>query len=331
MQGMKDVEAPVEALEKDDVVQSSLHCPVTVKRTLTSTGARVSTHVEDEQHRGSEWLPGSDSITQLENRPVKKEVTLESSDTPAGDVGIGKLAVKQEPLELRVDEKSVKAEKMCTDSVGKMTFDDFLEATDTKVMSKEEALTLKSDEPIEPIGSCEKKVKLEPEKDPREMPCMKPNLKEPGGYPAKGRLGSEMKKEEFNRGVVIDATPLNWVRPTLPPEGHGPGSSQQHQKPPSVKKKPVENWSLSCPIEDGDFPVEPDWFLVGGEVVNGLSTTKGRKIVDNEIVHFKFSTITSSKNNTQWILRFETKRHGEVSSQFTFFALLTYGVLPVML
>ncbi|XP_021899527.1 uncharacterized protein LOC110815864 isoform X2 [Carica papaya] len=56
----------------------------------------------------------------------------------------------------------------------------------------------------------------------------------------------------------------------------------------------------SIMLEDGDFPEECDWYLVGGAVVQGLSTTKGRKLVDNEIVHFTFPS--SKSRLLQWIL-----------------------------
>ncbi|KAG8370367.1 hypothetical protein BUALT_Bualt14G0109700 [Buddleja alternifolia] len=77
-------------------------------------------------------------------------------------------------------------------------------------------------------------------------------------------------------------------------------------------------------IEDGDFPEEPGWLLVGRTVINGLSTTKGRKLENNEIVHFAFpcdsvksrssSHFMSAKaaNAASSIVRFSTKRSGEI-------------------
>lgn len=77
-------------------------------------------------------------------------------------------------------------------------------------------------------------------------------------------------------------------------------------------------------IEDGDFPEEAGWLLVGRTVITGLSTTKGRKLENNEIVHFAFpSTNTRTKIGTHFmsskaahassnIVRFSTKRFGEV-------------------
>ncbi|KZV25548.1 hypothetical protein F511_09276 [Dorcoceras hygrometricum] len=77
-------------------------------------------------------------------------------------------------------------------------------------------------------------------------------------------------------------------------------------------------------IEDGDFVEEPDWLMVGRTVIIGLSTTKGRKLENNEIVHFAFpSTVKGSRCNSQFfsakaanaassIVRFSTKRSGEI-------------------
>lgn len=95
-----------------------------------------------------------------------------------------------------------------------------------------------------------------------------------------------------------------------------------HEKP---KKDRTEGMVLSTlVIEDGDFPEEPDWLLVGRTVITGLSTTKGRKLENNEIVHFAFPCadarsrtsfyFASAKavNAASSIVRFSTKRFGEV-------------------
>jgi len=65
-------------------------------------------------------------------------------------------------------------------------------------------------------------------------------------------------------------------------------------------------------VETSDFPEEIDWYLVGGSLITASSTTKGRKLMDNEIVHFGFSSF-GSKYHRQGIIRFSTKRFGEVS------------------
>lgn len=78
------------------------------------------------------------------------------------------------------------------------------------------------------------------------------------------------------------------------------------------KQNKDENKMLSTVvIEDGDFPEESDWLLVGRNVIMGLSTTKGRKIENNEIVHIAFPTGNMVYKSD--IVRFSTKRNGEVT------------------
>ncbi|PRQ36459.1 putative DNA helicase chromatin remodeling SNF2 family [Rosa chinensis] len=89
-------------------------------------------------------------------------------------------------------------------------------------------------------------------------------------------------------------------------------------KPKSLVKKEVPDCEVISVkqvrppnLEDGDFPTERDWLAVGGTVVTALSTSKGRKLVDNEIVNLSFPSVNSS-NKTRWIVRFSTKRSGEI-------------------
>ncbi|KAK7279210.1 hypothetical protein RJT34_24256 [Clitoria ternatea] len=75
--------------------------------------------------------------------------------------------------------------------------------------------------------------------------------------------------------------------------------------------KPVERKNLPN-LEDGDFPEEYGWSLLGRKVEVATSTTKGKwKLVDNEIVHFNFSQ-PSYYSKAQLIVRISTKRSGEV-------------------
>jgi len=83
----------------------------------------------------------------------------------------------------------------------------------------------------------------------------------------------------------------------------------REQKSVYVKKEPVE--ARKVKVEDGDFPVEKDWYLVGRSLVTATSTSKGRKLEDNEIVNFTFSSVAKWKVPN--IVRFSTKRCGEVS------------------
>ncbi|KAM3239437.1 DNA repair protein RAD5B [Capsicum annuum] len=119
----------------------------------------------------------------------------------------------------------------------------------------------------------------------------------------------ELKMVKFKEEPVLCVEPLSSM----------PLSKQEYNKLNS------SNNSLSTVvIEDGDFPEDSDWLLVGRTVVTGLSTTKGRKLENNEIVHFSFPQPGSSKNSSQWggsraaiaaassIVRFSTKRSGEI-------------------
>ncbi|KAI3763646.1 hypothetical protein L2E82_13640 [Cichorium intybus] len=76
-------------------------------------------------------------------------------------------------------------------------------------------------------------------------------------------------------------------------------------------------------IENGDFEVEAGWLLVGRTAITGLSATKGRKLEDNENVHFAFLNFDSRVRSNSWIssraaiaasgiVRFSTKRSGEI-------------------
>lgn len=81
----------------------------------------------------------------------------------------------------------------------------------------------------------------------------------------------------------------------------------KEEKPVYVKKV---NTQGKVRVEDGDFPVEKDWYLVGRSLVTATSTSKGRRLEDNEVVNFAFpSTVNWKVPN---IVRFSTKRCGEV-------------------
>lgn len=100
------------------------------------------------------------------------------------------------------------------------------------------------------------------------------------------------------------------------------GCNNPNPKPKRVRAE--EMILSSVVIEDGDFPEDPAWLLVGRNVVTGLSTTKGRKLENNEIVHFAFPNAnTRTKISTHFmsskaanaassIVRFSTKRNGEI-------------------
>ncbi|XP_071687105.1 DNA repair protein RAD5B-like [Rutidosis leptorrhynchoides] len=113
--------------------------------------------------------------------------------------------------------------------------------------------------------------------------------------------------------ISVSVKPVNSVKsinPVKPVKSTGCGVS--------VKK---ENQKVVGVVENGDFEEEADWLLVGRTMITGLSTTKGRKLEDNEIVHFAFpdSDLRSNKGGywistkaSSGIVRFSTKRSGEI-------------------
>ncbi|XP_050891264.1 DNA repair protein RAD5B isoform X2 [Lathyrus oleraceus] len=78
-----------------------------------------------------------------------------------------------------------------------------------------------------------------------------------------------------------------------------------------VKKDAVEEKKIPN-LEDGEFPVEPGWSLLGRKIEVATSTARGlRRLVDNEIVYFNFPDPNTSYK-FQWIVRVSTKRSGVV-------------------
>ena len=323
----------------------------TVKR--TSTGARIitQTKADDYEFEGP-----------LEDAKPLKSVVKEEPEDKVSDC-LASLVEEVKP--------------------SRMTFDEFLKATNTKVMTDEEYLRTQIKEepqqqPIEPevirvkeepdVGFDDKvsekksedsdsnrqsvpeksvkeepgvgfevKVPSVPEKsvvEPKEPEVIKIK-EEPGvGFEVKvplvpGKSEKDMSYQEWlhfkgyvkSDGIAVDshekkvepqvsenAKPTNESKPNVKVKEES-ARSNFFSKPQRVKKEKVEEQRVNSVLgETGDFPEEPDWFLVGRTLVTALSTTKGRKLVDNEIVDFTFP----SRNSKYNIVRFSTKRSGEV-------------------
>jgi DNA repair protein RAD5 len=120
------------------------------------------------------------------------------------------------------------------------------------------------------------------------------------------------------------------IRAVLPREAakmHNPPQRQQPQLARAIAAPPKSDWKMvvaASEAELGDFPPEPDWFLVDKSYVARLSTHSGRRILDaSEIVHFAFPSYDqvncgikmSAKKAASLlqIVRFSTKRAGEVN------------------
>ncbi|PWA70104.1 DNA/RNA helicase protein [Artemisia annua] len=135
---------------------------------------------------------------------------------------------------------------------------------------------------------------------------------------------------------VYDVEPISQVKPVSVKKDLGsvnnsvkPGGSNLMKKcinksNDCVKKESDSVKSVGLVIENGDFEEEEDWLLVGRTAITGLSTTKGRKLEDNEIVHFAFPNNGEGKSKSGYwvnsraanaasgIVRFSTKRSGEI-------------------
>lgn len=323
----------------------------TVKR--TSTGARIitQTKADDYEFEGS-----------LEDAKPLKSVVKEEPEDKVSDCLAG-LVEEVKP--------------------SRMTFDEFLKATNTKVMTDEEYLRTQIKEepqqqPIEPevirvkeeadVGFDDKvsekksedsdsirqsipeksvkeepgvgfdvKVPSVPEKsvvEPKEPEVIKVKEEPSVGFEVKVPLVPEKSEKDMSYqewlhfkgyvksdGIAVDshekkvepqvsknAKPTNESKPNVKVKEES-ARSNFFSKPQRVKKEKVEEQRVNSVLgETGDFPEEPDWFLVGRTLVTALSTTKGRKLVDNEIVNFTFP----SRNSKYNIVRFSTKRSGEI-------------------
>ncbi|KAK7344595.1 hypothetical protein VNO77_14384 [Canavalia gladiata] len=183
--------------------------------------------------------------------------------------------VKKEPLEeigFNESQPSVRETPQ-----PRLSFDEYLKVTNTEVASKDEALKSmmsREGEKKKPIQMTPENVWVKKESEPVQPLKEVVNVK-------KEVVTDEMEVVEFNK----------------PFEG--------------LKKEPVVKEKIPN-LEDGEFPEEPGWLLVGRKVEVAISTARGmRKLVDNEIVHFNFPLPTYS-SKSQFIVRVSTKRSGEV-------------------
>lgn len=254
---------------------------IAVKRAVTSTGVRVSIEIKQE---GSQELEAS---TLKADTRVKEEVTVEGPDTrKQEEKPESKLPIFPESYEPKEGKSDGFKEKCVVKEVKK-------EPEDLEIKVKEEP------------DVCKAEVKLESNQpfflsSPRGMPfkeyCEFTERKSNGGT----QNGTVKEEPDV---VVMEMPRVLFDR------------CSRRQNPKNVKQEMVEDTMINgIKVEDGDFPEEADWYLVGRTMVIGLSTSKGRKLVDNEIVNFVFPN-TNMRFNSQWIVRFSTKRYGEVSSK----------------
>ncbi|KAG8064093.1 hypothetical protein GUJ93_ZPchr0004g39654 [Zizania palustris] len=148
-----------------------------------------------------------------------------------------------------------------------------------------------------------------------------------------------MKRPREHEVETMDLTathPVPYLNPrpirALPP----PEATKMYESRPVRATQPAPDSDrrmvLAPPdAEFGEFPEERDWFLVGRSYVTGLSTNRGRRLLDaGELVHFSFPSHEQSYGGIKLshkkaallaeIVRFSTKRAGEIgklSSEWT--------------
>lgn len=276
--------------------------PLTVVRAATSTGgARVLAPPLMQDISQPPFDESEPQMVKVKEEP-DSEVVMETQ--------------MEEPERQRSEPKEPKT----------LSFDDFLKSTNTKVMSEEEGLksmlpveaeavtlTPECNEPQEQkTTSLEEKCVKSPVPVEEEVATSEPKEPETASLPEDSlestaaqasnavcseKVESSKRDEEVEVLKVNPFAGLNLKRPS---------------KAAEMKKEKVEEKIPN--VEDGEFPQEPGWYLLGRKVEIAISTARGvRRLVDNEIVHFNFPIQTSSSyKSAQWIVRISTKRSGLV-------------------
>nr|DAD19846.1 TPA_asm: hypothetical protein HUJ06_021309 [Nelumbo nucifera] len=300
---------------------------ITVKRTLTITGARISTQIKQE---GSEDSSQDDPVKGLDPKIRVKEENLDMVLASESSTEI----VPAKGLELATRVKEEKPDMGFENEVH-MKADPVKELGVMIRVNEEPDMGSQNEAPMEvdpvkvseailvvkeekPDTSFENKVSVKEETATSDMaPALVP----------KGDV-IIIKDEELDMGLQDKASmkkePVraHRVEPVIPRKETSANTRLPAHPRPFQGSKVKKEMIVSVPVEDGEFPEEPDWFLVGRTTVVGLSTCKGRKLQFNEIVHFAFP---SDRRNyeRQWvsnraaaavseIVRFSTKQNGEI-------------------
>ncbi|GAU25269.1 hypothetical protein TSUD_17820 [Trifolium subterraneum] len=284
--------------------------PLSVVRALTSTGgARVLATPPN-------LNPNSDEFDSFKTSMIK---------------------VKDEPQEFEKDVKSVSVDSQSAAAVvseerrSMLSFDDFLKATNTQVASVDESLksmevesTKMESADVDMVCETQESVKVEWVDESLKSMEVEPLIR--------------MAEERTNVDVACETQESVTVEPvkgTTPIEPVGlvcaekqavsddevevlkvvkgkQAVSDEVRVLKVVKKEVVEEKILIPNLDDGDFPVEPGWSLLGSKVETATSMAKGvRRLMDNEIVYFNFPNPHASYK-FQSIVRVSTKRSGVV-------------------
>ncbi|GJN40504.1 hypothetical protein PR202_gb29725 [Eleusine coracana subsp. coracana] len=198
----------------------------------------------------------------------------------------------------------------------------------------------------ESVGSSAKVAKVKSERFdlPHKVPSLMPHRakveKSAAAVAAGGGISlvprpKKRPREDEAESIDLTAThpvPYLNARPirALPPKEVADVKMRDPPRPKAIAPAPARELRMVVAppeAEFGDFPVEPDWFLVGKSYVNGLSTNQGRRIMDaGEIVHFSFPSYGRSYGGLKVsakkkavlaeIVRFSTKRAGEIGKLY---------------
>jgi DNA repair protein RAD5 len=305
-------------MENDDVVFRNGNAvlvakPLTVVRALTSTGgARVLATPPN-------LNPNSDEFDSCETPMIK---------------------VKDEPQELErevktviADSQSAAAEVVSEERRSMLSFDDFLKATNTQVASVDESLksmevesTKMESADVDVVCETQESIKLESVDESLKSMEVEPPIRTAEEEVTDVNVACETQ-ESVKVEPVKETTPIEPVGPVyaekqavsddevevLKVVKGKQAVSDEVKVLKVVKKETVEEKKILIPnLDDGDFPVEPGWSLLGSKVEVATSMAKGvRRLVDNEIVYFDFPNPHASYK-FQWIVRVSTKRSGVV-------------------
>lgn len=250
--------------------------PISVKE---EPGTSVSQPFTNTNISFDEFLRATNTKVMSQDECLKSLGKLESSTQTEGVELKNKLGSEQldDKVPVKEDDKETATNVSPPFTNTNVSFDDFLRATNTKVMSQDEY----------------KKSLVELESSTQTE-----------GVESKNKLGSEQLVDKVSVKEEDDTSDCIEIE--------RPNQSRTHNHK-SSRVNTENRMIVYAGVEGGDFPEDPDWFFVGGSVVVALSTTKGRKLVDNEIVDFNFPPPSSkSKSNSQYIVRIAAKRSGEV-------------------
>ncbi|KAJ1391820.1 Zinc finger, RING-type [Sesbania bispinosa] len=239
------------------------------------------------------------------------------------------IKVKEEPYE---EEKAKTVINVAQPGRSMLSFDDFLKATNTKVASEEE--WLKSMEVEPPVQAMEGAV--DADRVCAENETVGDELVEESPIQAMEEVFAEKEavevepieeppvqameevvdvdkvcaEEEAVEVQPVEEPPVQAIVEVVDVDKVCAKKEAARDEVKVVNKEAVEEKIPN--LEDGEFPKERGWSLLGRKVEVAISTAKGvKRLVDNEIIHFNFP-LQYSNYKFQWIVRISTKRSGEV-------------------